>query len=138
MVQAQWPCYPMGNLNLLHRARSLPPHTHVNSRLQALLFCWCQEASLPTKHRAPTLSTVPESKRALTPPSKSENARFPTKGIKAITCYCAGSTRSPVPPRYMGAQCFRRYLPTGKPCLSCPRAGIPALPLSSNLLLCWF
>jgi hypothetical protein len=78
----------------------------VNPRLQALLFFWFQEASLPIEHGGPELSTVPESKRALTPLSKSENTRFPTEGRKAITSYSAGSTRSPVPPRYTEAQCF--------------------------------
>jgi hypothetical protein len=65
----------------------------VNTRLQALLFCWCQEASLSTEHRGPALSTVPNSKKVLASSSKSENTRFPTEGKKVITCYSAGSTR---------------------------------------------
>jgi hypothetical protein len=101
----------MGTLSLLHSARSLPTHTQVNPRLQALLSCWHQEASLPTKHGGPVLLTVPDSKRALVPPSKSKNTRFPTEGRKAITCYSAGGTRSPIPPSYTEAQCFTLHLP---------------------------
>jgi hypothetical protein len=111
-----------------------PTTTHL-SEPQALLFCWCQEASLPTEHGNPALPTVPDSKRALLPPSKSKNVRFPTKGKKAITCYSTGSTRSPIPPRYTEDQCFTLHLPAGESCLSCPRAGIPAPPLSGNMLL---
>jgi hypothetical protein len=82
------------------------------------------------------LPTVPDSKRALAPP-KSKNAILPTEGQKAITCYSAGSTRSPVTLSYREAQHFTLHLPAGQPCLSCPRDGISAPPLSSNLLLCW-
>jgi hypothetical protein len=49
------------------------------------------------EHGIPALPTVPDSKRALASPSKSENARFHMEGRKAITCYSAGSSRSPVP-----------------------------------------
>jgi hypothetical protein len=37
-------------------------------------------------HRGPAFHTVPESWRTLTPPSKNENARFPTERRKAVTC----------------------------------------------------
>jgi hypothetical protein len=82
------------------------------------------------------LPTVLDSKTALGPLSKSENAKFPTRGRKAITCYSAGGTRSPVPSRYTEAH-FILHLPAGESCLSHPRAGIPGPPLSGNLLLCW-
>jgi hypothetical protein len=49
---------------------------------------------------------VPDSKRALTPPSKNEKARFPSEGKKAITCYTASDTRSPVSLRYTESQNF--------------------------------
>jgi hypothetical protein len=39
----------------------------MNPGLQALLFCWHQEASLPTEHGGPALPNVPDSKRALIP-----------------------------------------------------------------------
>jgi hypothetical protein len=112
-----------GAPDLLLSARSLPP-CH---RLQALLFCWHQEAS----HRAwkPSTAHCPDRKES-PHSSKGKNARFPTEGRKAITCYSAGSTRSPVPPRYTEAQLFTLHL-------FCPRTGIPAPPLSGNLLLCW-
>jgi hypothetical protein len=96
----------MGTLNLLLIARSPLPHTQLNPRLQALLFFWHQAASLsteaflPTEHRGSALPIVPDSKRALTPLSKSKKARFSFEGRKAMTCYSAGSTRSPVSPRY--------------------------------------
>jgi hypothetical protein len=48
-------------------------HTPSESRLQALLFCWCQETSFPTEHRGSAIPTVPVSKTALAPPSKSMN-----------------------------------------------------------------
>jgi hypothetical protein len=60
----------------------------------------------PYRAWRPSLPTVPDSKRALAVPSKSEIARFPIKGRKAVTCYSAGSTKGPVPPRYTEAQCF--------------------------------
>jgi hypothetical protein len=85
----------MGTLNLLHNARSIPPHTQVSPRFKALIICWCQDACLPTEHGGPVLPTFSD-KRALAPPSKSKNARFPTEERKAITCYSAGSTRIPV------------------------------------------
>jgi hypothetical protein len=50
------------------------------------------------QHGGPSFPTVPDSKRALAPPSKSENARFLTEGMKVITSYSAGGIRSPVPP----------------------------------------
>jgi hypothetical protein len=48
------------------------------------------EVSLPTEHRGLALLIVPDSKRALAPLPKSKNARFPTKGRKAINCHTAG------------------------------------------------
>jgi hypothetical protein len=76
-----------------------PITTHLREpQAPGFLFCWCPEASLPTEHGIPALPTVPDSKRALTPPSKSEGARFPTEGRKAVTTYSAGSTRrGPLP-----------------------------------------
>jgi hypothetical protein len=91
----------------------------------------------PHKAWRPSLPTVPDSKRILAPLSKNKNARFPTEGRKAKTCYSAGSTRSPASPRHPEAQCFTLHLPAGESCLSYPRVGIPAPPLSGNLLLCW-
>jgi hypothetical protein len=126
----------MGNLNLLHSARSLPLHTSVNPRLQALLICWHQEASFP-QHRGPALPAVPDSKRAFAPLSKSKNARFPTEGRKTINCYSAGGTRSSVLPRHTEAQCFTLHLLVGELCMYGPRAGIPAPTLSGNPLPCW-
>jgi hypothetical protein len=69
----------------------------------------------------------PLSLTALAPPSKSDNARFPTEGRKTITCYCTGNTRSPVFSRYTEAQHFTLHLPAGELYFSCPRAGIPLL-----------
>jgi hypothetical protein len=99
----------------------------MKSRLQALLFRWCHEASLPTEHGDPVLPTVSDSKRALAPPSKSNNTRFPTEGRKAITCYSIGGTKNPVPPRYAEGQQFTLLLPARESCLSCARTGIPVL-----------
>jgi hypothetical protein len=82
IIQVYWLCCTTGTLNLLHSARSLPPHIQVNTRLRALLFCLCQEASLPIEYGRSILPTVPDSKRVLTPPSKSKNSRFPTEGSK--------------------------------------------------------
>jgi hypothetical protein len=82
----------------------------VNPRLQALLFCWCQEAFFSKEHRGPAPLTVPGREKAFTFLSKSENARFSNEGRKAITCYSAGSTRSLAPPRYTEAQPFMLHL----------------------------
>jgi hypothetical protein len=122
----------MGTLNMLLSAR-IPEWTQTLS----FLFCWWQEAFFPTEHGGPALPTVPDRERALSPPSESENARFPTEGRKTITCYSSGSTRSPFPPRYTEAQCFTLHLPTEESCLSCPRSGVPAPPVSGNLLHRW-
>jgi hypothetical protein len=89
------------------------PATTDLSEPQAACF-WLQEASLPTEHGGPALPTVPDSKRVLAPPSKSENDRFPTKGRKALTCHSAGGTRSPVSSRYTEDQCFTLHLPAGE------------------------
>jgi hypothetical protein len=89
-------------------------------------------------HRAwrPSIPTASDIKRDFAPPSKSENARFPTDGRKVITCYSAGGTRSPVSPKYTKAQRFTLHLPPGDPWLSCPRTGTPGPPMSGNPL-CW-
>jgi hypothetical protein len=56
----------------------------MNPRFLDLLFCWLQEAFLPMDHGSPALPTVPDSKTAFTPPSKSKNFRYPTEERKAI------------------------------------------------------
>jgi hypothetical protein len=61
-IQAHQLCYDTSTFNLLLSAKSLLLYTQVYPRLQVLLFCWHQEAFLPTEHGA--LSTVPNSKRA--------------------------------------------------------------------------
>jgi hypothetical protein len=73
--------------------------THLSEpQVQALLFCWHQEApGSPQSMETPALPTVPDSKRAPTPPSKIEKAIFPTEGRKAITCYFAGCTKALFP-----------------------------------------
>jgi hypothetical protein len=89
------------------------PTTHLSEpRIQALLFCWFQETSLPTEHRGPAFHMLPDSKTALTFPLKSKHARFLTEGRKAM-CYSVGGTRSLVPPRYIESQYFTLYLPAG-------------------------
>jgi hypothetical protein len=115
-----------------------PTTTHL-SEPQALGFATLLVPGGFPPHRAwrPSLPTVPDNQTALTPPSQSKNARFPTEGRKAITCYSAGGTRSTVSPRYTEAQHFTLCLPTGESYLSCSRAGIPAPPLSGNPLLSW-
>jgi hypothetical protein len=137
MIQAHGPCCPSGTFNLLHSARSLPPHTQENPRFQELLIFWCQEAFLPTEYRGPALPTVPDNKRGLASSSKSKNTSFSTEGKKAETCYSVGGTRSPVLPRHTESQLFTLHLPAGKSCLSCPRAGISAVPPNGNPLPCW-
>jgi hypothetical protein len=81
-----------------------PATTHqVKLRLQALQFIGTRRLPFPQSTEVQHSPPIPDSKRALTPLPKSKNARFPTKGRKTITCYSAGSTRSPVPPRYIEA-----------------------------------
>jgi hypothetical protein len=75
-----------------------PATTHTSeSQAVGLAILLAPGGFLTTEHGGPALSTVPDSKRALAPLSKSKNTRFPTERKKAITCYSAGSTRSPVP-----------------------------------------
>jgi hypothetical protein len=105
----------------------------VNPRLQALLFCWRQETSLPKKHRGPAFPIVPDSKRALPFPLKSKNASFPIEVRKAVMCYIADSTRSTASPRYTEARCFTLCLPAEESHLSCTTAGIPAPLMIGNL-----
>jgi hypothetical protein len=88
MIQAWWLSWSIDNFNFLQSARSLPPYTRVNTRLQALLFSWNQEAYLPTKDGGPALTTVPESNRSLILLSKSENFRVPTEGGKLYLLLC--------------------------------------------------
>jgi hypothetical protein len=89
-----------------------PATTHPSEpQAPGFAIFWHQKASLPTEHRCPALPTVPDSKRALTPPPKSKNTRFPTEGRKVITCHTAGGTRSPVPTKHTEAQHF-----TPSPC----------------------
>jgi hypothetical protein len=57
----------------------------------------CQDAFLLAEYGGLALSTVPDNKKILDPPSKSKNARFTTEERKAKTCYSAGSTKSSVP-----------------------------------------
>jgi hypothetical protein len=66
------------------------------------------------------------------PPSKSENARFPSEGRKGVTCYSASDTRISTSPRCTEAQYFTLCLPAGESHLSCPRAP----PLGNKLLIC--
>jgi hypothetical protein len=73
-------CCPMGTLNFLLSARSLLPHMQMNFRLHALLFCWHQEASLPTEYRGPVLTTKPSHGRAPTALSNSKNPAPPLSG----------------------------------------------------------
>jgi hypothetical protein len=100
-------------------------------------ICWHQEAFLPTEHGGSALPTVPDRKRALTALPKNKNAIFHTEGRKAIIFHSAGDTRSPVLPRHTEPQCFSLHLPAEESLVSCPRAGIPAPPLSGNLQLHW-
>jgi hypothetical protein len=51
----------------------------------------------PTEHGGPAPSTVPDSKRALTPPSKNKNARFPTEERKAKTATLQAAPEAPFP-----------------------------------------
>jgi hypothetical protein len=114
-----------------------PATTHPSEpQAPGFAIFWHQEASLLTEHRGPALPTVPDSKRTLAPPPKSKNARFPTEGRKAITCHCR-QHHKPCPPKYTEAQHFMLHLPAEESHLSCPRVGMPAPPLSGNLLLCW-
>jgi hypothetical protein len=57
------------------------------------------------------LSHCPWQQESTFSPPKSNKARFPNKWRKAITCYSAGGTRSPVPPRHTEAQHFMPHLP---------------------------
>jgi hypothetical protein len=40
------------------------------------------------------------------PPSKIENARFPTEGRKGVTCHLVDSTRKPASLKCKEARCF--------------------------------
>jgi hypothetical protein len=124
--------------NLQHAIQCQEPATTHPGEPQAPGFAifWLQGAFIHTEHGGPALPTIPDSKRALAPPPKRKNTRFPSEGRKAITCHSAGSTRNPVPPRYTEAQGFTLHLPAGEPHLSCPRTGISDL-LTDNRLLCW-
>jgi hypothetical protein len=69
--------------------------------------------SLPFKvQRSPVLTTMLDSWRAPISLSKSENARFPTEGRKAVICYSVDSTRRPTSPKCTEAQHFPPHLPT--------------------------
>jgi hypothetical protein len=70
----------MATLNLLLSASSPLPYTQVKLRLHALLFWWCQEASFPTEHRGPALTSKPSCGRALTVPPESGNPALPLSG----------------------------------------------------------
>jgi hypothetical protein len=69
-----------GTLNLLLSSSSPLSHTQVNSRFQALLFCWYQEVSLPTEHRCPVLTTKLSYGKAPAASSKSGNPALPLSG----------------------------------------------------------
>jgi hypothetical protein len=89
-IHANWPCCPMA-LNLLHNARSLPPHTHMNSRV--LLICSYQEAFPFTKHRG-------QAQHFTLHPSAGESCpSYPRAGIpdppqsgNPLPCYCRRPT----------------------------------------------
>jgi hypothetical protein len=109
----------------------------------SLPFCGCQDTCFPKTQKGPVLLTVPAYERDPTSPLKTKSAKFPTQGRKAVTYYSVSGTRRPAS---WGAQrpttphCAWQLespcLPAGEPCLSCPGAGNPAPPLSSNPLLC--
>jgi hypothetical protein len=136
MIQTCWPCCPRGTLKLSQSAKRLPPHTQVKTNFQTFQICWYQKVSIPIEYRGPELPTVPDRKTALTPLSKSENAplRFPTEGKKAVICYSASCTRSPVPQRNTEAQSFTLHLPAGQLLQSCPcvpQCRAPVLPIAT-------
>jgi hypothetical protein len=74
MVQAHQLSCSMGTLNLLLRARSLPPHAPVGIRLQALLFYGTRRPSLPLflTSREPSLphqrARMPDGSECSVPP----------------------------------------------------------------------
>jgi hypothetical protein len=78
---------PHRHLNLLLSARSLPPHRQVKLRLYAFLFCWCQEASLPTEHWGPAFTNKPSHGRISATPSKRRNPASPLSGNMSF-CGC--------------------------------------------------
>jgi hypothetical protein len=110
-------------------------HHYTPKRTSGSRLCYSAET-----RRLPSPQTM-EAKTPHSLPARQQSLphqRFPTERRKAITCYSAGNTRSPVSPRYTEAQCFTLHLPTGQSGLSCPRAGIPVPPLSGTLPLCWY
>jgi hypothetical protein len=90
----------------------------------------------PRIHRDAFLSIVVDSWRISTSPSKTKNARFSTEGRKAVTCYSVGSTRRSASPKCTEAPNFPPRLLAGESSLPSVSVGIPAPPLSGNLLLC--
>jgi hypothetical protein len=88
------------------------------------LVCWCQSTEAQPPH-CPWQQESPHSSF-----KEQERAK------KATTCYNTGGTRIPISPRYTEAHHFTLHLPAIETHLSCPRAGIPAPPLSNNLLHC--
>jgi hypothetical protein len=91
MIQVHLLCCSTGTLNLQQSARSRPPHTLVNPRLQILLFCWHQKPPLPTEAQHASLFLTA---RDTSLPCQRENVRFPTEDRKSTTSYSSGNTSS--------------------------------------------
>jgi hypothetical protein len=91
MIEVHLLCCSTGTLNLQQSARSRPPHTLVNPRLQILLFCWHQKPPLPTEAQHASLFLTA---RDTSLPCQRENVRFPTEDRKSTTSYSSGNTSS--------------------------------------------
>jgi hypothetical protein len=63
-------------------AIELPLYTQVNPRLQALLFCWCQLASLPIEHWGPEFTTVLTAREPSLPHQRARMWDSPLSGGK--------------------------------------------------------
>jgi hypothetical protein len=126
----------MGALNFLLSARSLPPYTQVKLDLQALLFFSTWRLPFPEIMEAQHSPLSLTGRKPSFPNQKARTTDSPSEGKKAITYHSAGGTRSPVSPMYTEAHCFTLHLSAKESCISCPRAGISAPPLSGNPLLC--
>jgi hypothetical protein len=104
----------MDMLNLLHTARSLPPHTQVKPRLQALLICWCQEASLVKKHRGPASPLSLTAREPLFPHQRAKMPHSPLRGGKLKPGTLRVASEALFSPRQTEAQGFTVHFPAGE------------------------
>jgi hypothetical protein len=122
---------------------NLPSHGQVNPRLHALLFCWCQQASLPTEHGHPAFPTMSSNGKTPAALSKSRTKIFywvaihytagrPPTVHSPSTPHCAWQQDSPLfpvvgdirrldSPNCTETQYFLSWLPAGETCLFCLR-----------------